>query len=1404
MLVVLDLLLHQLPLYPFLCFFLKDMHNPPFLSALLKGHIRLYALCLFSLVLYACSGGGGSSGSSSSVEPEPPTEPVAIPTVRLVYADKDNVDLEWGYTDAPTAVVSYDLFVGTDVVTVNSAALLTAASSRVTAYSDTSVTADATYHYLLRANLVDDSQRLSKILTVRTVAATVNAPTITSVVAGTETITVNWTGVSDAAGYKIFYQLGVVGDLKNSNNKKSSALLSADVTTFTLGASPTLTAGEAHTVAVASISYNGVNAVSTSDFESYSATKTAVPLYPTFAPPTMTLVAGPGTPEIEVSLTSEGYGAKGISPSGYVVYYGTSNDITTASSNQTTSNATLLLTASQLAASTTYYARASAVNPNGVEGALSSVASATTNEIPLPAPASLSVSATLIDGIINGSACTKCASGFIVTWASVTGAASYQVKLQNTAGNNSTTSFSSATTSATLAALSQGATHQLGVWAVSVTDFAGYSIAATDNMSLYSLAPPPDTVTIAPTTGALIVSWSTATYSVNGVQTTPATYVVHQMSSGHSNATEIASTNITGNSYRFNSTNYAASFYFAISTLNRNGVDGPSTTAVPVGSPLPTQLGAVQNLITTSGTESIALIWDALNGYGENSRRNEFEYIIYWDQAINQFPATPVTTTAASFTERSASHSFTSGETVGGYNFAIAARHRKYPDIQSTSTEQATAVLLPQALSSTNMSTQFNAVTKVATSTISVNNSMYSLYPGAQTFALALIHTATAKLPETVFSLVTNGATPFNFASNPANTSVAFAAASLSNASYQFIYDATRVTGGTHMPVALCNGIVIARQIYCSYAATSIYIEPVPPSVPTGVNLHFAPSGDTYSASITWAWANGNGNQANNFKIYSYNEGDNRQVAATTASTSPNSAPYSFSLVGLVGYDNFSLAKSNFTYAVEACIGADVCSAPATTTVMSGASPSNRGLQYIKPQTDQNNVYFGEQVAISGSGTRLVGLKQVGGEYHIETFDRNGAAEDFSSAYATDLDTNISVAGGVEMKLTADGKYLFIAEPANKQVRIYQWVGASWNEITTNDFSPISSSAIGFADRIAINDTGERLAVFINNSKENSAENISLYTLNLAGATSTLVGTATLEATAIVWAGMSSLDGTATDVRSVNDVAMAFNADGTRFSASPKHKLNDVRLYDYQLNNNSWSLNRTLSATVAASLQYSVIGLARFALQDDHAVGNNGQPVSRTLRASIRAIYSALVDSYGVMVIDDVRYNELNESRMPNMLGEVGVSRLATVQQVAFSIDASSMYVIVAGTEADDASKISGHGAYGAYTSGATKNNQIEIIVQPYNRGGGRFGGAYYQSPSLLKSFNLLDNQQDGDKLGASISTSGSMNVIVFGAPLEDSNTTGVTDLHTFPAGTANNASTPNNNATNRGMILVY
>jgi fibronectin type 3 domain-containing protein len=487
------------------------------------------------------SNAGGEGAVSSQVS----GTPIAAPTGLSATPGNTQVVLNWA---AVTGAASYNV----KRSTTSGGPYSTVGSPATNTFTNTGLTNGTTYFYVVSAvnagGQSGDSAQVSAIP-----VALPPAPTGLTAAPGNAQVVLNWTAVTGATSYNV----------KRSNTSGGPYTTINSPTTNT-STNTGLTNGTTYFYVVSAVNAIGEGANSSQ----VSATPVAPPAAPTG------LTATPGNTQVVLNWTAvtgaTSYNVKRSTTSGGP--YTTINSPTTNTSTNT-----------GLTNGTTYFYVVSAVNAGG-ESANSTQVSAT----PVALPAAP-----------TGLAATPSSGQVVLTWNSVSGATSYNVKRSTTSGGPYSTISSPTTNSYTNTGLTNGTTYYYVVSAVN-------AVGEGPNSSQVSATPSgipaaPANLVATPGNGQATLSWNASSGA--------ATYTVKRASTSVGPYSSVGS-GITVTTFGNSGLTNGATYYYVVTATNALG-ESPNSAVVSVVPKLPTVPPVPAGLVGTPGNGQAILSWSA-------------------------------------------------------------------------------------------------------------------------------------------------------------------------------------------------------------------------------------------------------------------------------------------------------------------------------------------------------------------------------------------------------------------------------------------------------------------------------------------------------------------------------------------------------------------------------------------------------------------------------------------------------------------------------------------------------------------------------------------------------------------------------------------------------------------------
>ena len=428
--------------------------------------------------------------------------------VSAMTADFSSINVRWSSVPGATG---YVIFRSTSPTGYFSSV----GNSSTTSFSDIGLNPSTTYHYKIAASNSGGTGEQSSTTSTTTRSGT--PEDVTAETASSTSITIRWSAVSGATGYRIYRSTSDTGTFTEVGTSTTTSYTNTG-----------LTAGTNYFYKVAAYNSGGqgvqsnavnVNAVGT---------------------PTGVTATAASTSSITVSWNSV------TGATGYRIYRSTSSSGTFTEVGTST---TLSFTNTGLTAGTIYYYKVAAYNSSGT-GSQSS----TVNTTPIP-------------GIPTGlTATSSSASSITVSWSSVSGATGYIIYRSDSASGTFSQVGTSTTTSYTNSYLSAGTTYY---YKVAASNNGGAS-EMTNAISAITLPNYPTgvTATVA-SSNSISLNWSSVASGVTG-------YRVYHSTSSSGSFSEVGTSATTS----FTSTGLASGtiHYFRVAAYNSGGTGNQSDT----------------------------------------------------------------------------------------------------------------------------------------------------------------------------------------------------------------------------------------------------------------------------------------------------------------------------------------------------------------------------------------------------------------------------------------------------------------------------------------------------------------------------------------------------------------------------------------------------------------------------------------------------------------------------------------------------------------------------------------------------------------------------------------------------------------------------------------------------------
>jgi len=443
-------------------------------------------------------------------------------------------------------------------------------------YGDSGLTANTTYYYKVSASNSAGESALSSPVSAKTESIPSTPTGVTAEATSSSSITVSWSSVTGATGYKVYRSTSSSGTYSKAGD--------ATTTSYT---DTGLTANTTY--------YYKVSASNSAGESSQSSSVSA-----------KTSVSIPATPS-SVSATAESSSSIKVSWSsvtgatGYKVYRSSSSSGTYSKAGDAT---TTSYTDTGLTANTTYYYKVSASNSAGESSQSSSVSAKTSASISIPAtPTGVSASA-------------ESSSSIKVSWSSSTGATGYNVYRSSSSSGTYSSVGDVTTTSYKDTGLAANTTYY---YKVSAYNSAGESAQSSSSVSAKtSPISIPATPTIVSTSGvpySTTINWS----SVAGA-TGYKVYRTDSYTEPFINVGDVTTTSYTDTEL----VNLGYPYQYTVSAYNNDGESPQSRSRYAVsGHKAPYYVEAhAQNEAHIHGQGRIEVSWETIGptAWGENRK----------------------------------------------------------------------------------------------------------------------------------------------------------------------------------------------------------------------------------------------------------------------------------------------------------------------------------------------------------------------------------------------------------------------------------------------------------------------------------------------------------------------------------------------------------------------------------------------------------------------------------------------------------------------------------------------------------------------------------------------------------------------------------------------------------------
>jgi fibronectin type 3 domain-containing protein len=415
------------------------------------------------------------------------------------------------------------------------------------------------------------------------------APNAVEALGGSGQVTLTWESVSNATTYNVYYSTSP--GVTKENGTKISAVTTPYVQTG-------LTANSTFYYVVTAV--NGAGESAASELAS-ATTNTSQPTVTVPTQPTAVFATG-GTNQVTLSWAAV------TNATSYNVYYSASSGGVTQANGILIPNATSPAVFGDLTAGTTYYYIVTAVNSAG-EGSPSVQAAATTlADVPSPT----------IPGVPTGVTALGGTEQATITWANVSGAASYNLYWSTSPGVTKISGAKVAGVSSPYikTGLSAGTTYYFIVAAVN-----SVGESAASNQATATTNAPPLSVPNAPTGLTSIGGAKQVTLSWSAVSGATSYNIYWSTTPG----VTTSSTKITTANTTYVQTGLAAStaYYYIVTAVNTSGQSVPSAQVTATTNAPVVVIPAAPTAVTaTGGVQQVTLTWATVTG--------ATSYNIYW------------------------------------------------------------------------------------------------------------------------------------------------------------------------------------------------------------------------------------------------------------------------------------------------------------------------------------------------------------------------------------------------------------------------------------------------------------------------------------------------------------------------------------------------------------------------------------------------------------------------------------------------------------------------------------------------------------------------------------------------------------------------------------------------------